>query len=230
MLVALLATACGKKAPEAAPAAPPPAPSAPAAPAAPEAPEPPPAPEPAEPVALPSNADFSAKLTRGDGSVVSGKVHRVERGHDRYAEKGWSDSAAKLGIELESGTKAEEVTWTDIKTIQIGYLGREAVGCDFDSDFTPVMYTCTMKTKSVATKTDGSAWDVGTRNKWKFEFDSGEIVEFYLFKLPLREQEEGEAEIGDGSEQSTELYQKLQDEVVAMIKTDAVVTKIEISP
>ena len=55
-------------------------------------------------------------------------------------------------------------------------------------------------------------------------------MEFYLYKLPLREQEEGEAEIGDGSEQSTELYQKLQDELVAMVKTDAVITKIEITP
>ena len=228
-LVVLLAACGGKQTP--APAAPEPEPEPAAAPAPappsnvvdrePEAPAP-------EPEVKPSNTDISVSFSFGDGSGRRGKVHRIERASDWYGESGWTDKPVKLTLSLERGEAAKDVTWDEVKTIEIEYLGRSAIGCDYDSNFTPIMYTCTMKTKSKAVLKDGSTWDLTTRNKWKFELEGGHVVEFYGFKLPAREQEGGEAEMGDGSTQNFALYEKLQDDLVTLSKTGDVVKRITI--
>jgi hypothetical protein len=232
LCLALLVTVSGcKKAPATAPAEPAPA-AAPAPAPAPNvvdrAPETPPAPAP-KPEVKAANAEFEAAFSFGDGSARRGKVRRIERATDWYGEKGWTDNANKLTISLEHGDKAKDVPWTDVKTIEIEYLGRSAIGCDYDSNFSPIMYTCTMKTKSRATLKDGSVWDVTTRNRWKFEMSDGSFVEFYAYKLPARQNEGTEAEIGDGSTQNFKLYETLQDDLVNSLKTKDVVTRITIN-
>jgi hypothetical protein len=164
----------------------------------------------------------------GDGSGRRGKVRRLERASDWYGEDGWTDKPVKLTLSLERGDAAKDVSWSEVKSLEIEPLGRDSIGCDYDSAFTPIMYTCTMKTKSRVVLKDGTSWDLTTRNRWKFEMEDGTSIEFYGYKLPARESESDEAEIGDGSTQNFALYEKLQNALVALVKTDEVVKKITV--
>lgn len=216
--------ACGPKAPPAAPAAD----AVPDAPAPP--PPPPPAPEPeapAEPPPPASNADFDATLTFADGRSVSGHVVRVERGSDWYAEDGWVDSTSKLTVTLESGGTQTESTWNDISEVAIAYGDRSSIDCSYDSRFSPWMYMCTLKTTTTVTAADGKSWDAVTRYKWKFTFEDGNSEEFYVFKLPVRQQDDAVVDLKSESE-NYELYGALQTKAVSDAKSG--LTKITITP
>ena len=215
---ALLLVACGKKkAPEAAADATP-ATTAPAPAPEPEAPpEPEPEPEPEPPK---SNADFNAVITLVDGTTHSGHVKRVERGHDWYAENGYSDDSGDLKLELEGNGTLVEKTWDEIDRIDIAYEGRSGIDCTYDSNFTPWMYMCVLRNTPKTRTTDGKTWTVTTRNKWKFPFDDDSEVEFYVHKLPAREQDDEAA--GLDSVENYDLYGKLQGSVMELAKTSAV--------
>lgn len=159
-----------------------------------EAPMPEPEPEP-EPAKAEPNADFNAKIVRADGSTKSGHVVRVERSEDWYAEEGWTDKPVKLTVTVEGGGTMKDVTWDQIKAVDVAYLGKSAIDCTYDSEYTPLMWTCTMKTKSSASLKEGGTMDVSTRHKWKFVFEDGAVEEFWIYKLPEREQEETVADM-----------------------------------
>ena len=220
LALALVAGGCGKKksptaaadeTPTTTETAPPPPPPPP--------PEPEPEPEPEPPA---SNADFNATLTMADGSKVSGHVKRVERGEDWYAEDGYTDEADELTLELEGGGTLKNVTWDEIDRIDITYDGRSGIDCTYSSDFMPWMYMCVLRNTPKAKTVEGKTWTVTTRNKWKFTFDDDSTVEFYVHKLPAREQDTETA--GLDTTENYDLYAKLQGKVMELAKTKAVKT------
>ncbi len=178
---------------------------------------------------LPSNADFNATITHADGSTAKGHVKRVERSEGWYGEKGWTDKAVKLTVTLEGNGTEIEAEWKDIKTVGVKYGSVDDIDCQFDSEYTPIMYMCVLKSTGTVSHADGKTWTAGSRHKWRFTFNDGRVEEFWIKKLPEREQEAGNAEIGDGSEQNFALYEKLQKRVAEKARTSAV-TKIEITP
>jgi len=178
---------------------------------------------------LPSNADFNATITRADGSTTEGHVRRVERSEGWYGEKGWTDKAAKITVTLEGNGTEIESEWKDIKSVTIKYGSKSDIDCQFDSEYTPIMYMCVLQSTGTVSHVDGKSWTAGNRHKWRFHFDDGAVEEFWIKKLPEREQEDGTAEIGDGSEQNYALYEKLQKQVLEKAGSTAV-TQIAISP
>jgi hypothetical protein len=206
----VLLAACAKKSPEAAPApaAPKPAPVE-AAPA-------PPAEEeggihgsrPAEP-----NAHFGVAITMANGEQLKENVVRVERSEDWYGETGWTDDPNKLTVTLEAGGTEIEAPWSDISRIDITYKDKEAIDCQYDSSYTPMMYMCVMPTTTKVRTKDGKTWDAASRHKWKFTFESGKVEEFWIWKLPAREQEAEVPSLGTMTE-NTALYLKLQDQLM----------------
>lgn len=221
----VLLAGCGPKAP---PVAAPEAPEAPAAPEAPEAvveptPEPAPEPEPAAP-----NADFRATLTFGDGRVVSGRVMRVERGEDWYAENGWTDTEMKLTVTLEGNGTEIEANWADISTLDLDYgSSRSDIDCTYDSAFVPWMYMCVLRTTSKVKTDDGKSWAANGRHKWRFTFDGGTTAEFYVYKLPAREQDSRSPEPGVEMPENAELYASLQQSVLETAKGSLQSIKID---
>ncbi|MBA2320349.1 MAG: hypothetical protein H0V89_04260 [Deltaproteobacteria bacterium] len=203
------------------------APAPPAAPA--PAPAPPVAPEPEpdpEPVAAAPNADMKVDITFGDGTHKVGRVVRIERGVDWYAESGWEDSPGKLVLTLEGGGTEVEKPWTGIKEVNVTYASKENIDCFFESNFDPPMYTCVLKTTPTAKDTEGKAWTVTTRHKWRFTFDDGSTTEFYLNKLPNRAPDDQEVSLNSVNTENQALYQRLQEEVVVDAKKS--VTRISI--
>jgi len=195
----------GKKKKKADPAPPPPV-EAPAVEVAPE-------PEP-EPVLVP-NADFNAKLSFMDGQVTQGKVIRVERSEDWFSERGWTDKPIKLTVTIEGNGTEKDVVWTDIKSMDISYAGAGAVDCTYDSQFTPMMYMCVMKTSSKVSITEGGSWSAAGRHKWRFFFEDGKTEEFWVYKINAREQASGAGGMDGVAGEETALYQKLQAQVAA---------------
>ncbi|MFK7929907.1 MAG: hypothetical protein AB8H79_17065 [Myxococcota bacterium] len=219
LLALALVAGCGKKKPvEAAVAAV--TPEVPAAPAPPPEPEPEPEPEPPK-----SNADFTATFTMADGTTKSGKVTRVERGLDWYAEDGWTDDADDLVVSLESGNDLVEKPWEEVDTVNIAYGNRDGIDCQYDSGFTPWMYMCVLRTTTKAKTVDGKSWALTTRNRWKFTFSDGSDVDFYVYKLPERQQDD--KTMGLDSVENYDLYGTLQAKVMETAKGSAVV-KIDI--
>ncbi len=206
----------------------PPAEPVPAADAAPEAVEAAPEPAPEAKVVVEKNADFNAKLTFVDGQVAEGHVIRVERSEDWFAERGWTDKEMKLTVTVEGNGTEKDLPWTDIKSMDISYDGAGAVDCTYDSEFTPIMYMCVMKTHSKVAIAEGGTWSTAGRHKWKFTFEDGNSEEFWIYKINAREQEAGVATINDDSGQDTALYQKLQKQVAEDAKGH-VVKRIEIT-
>lgn len=226
--LALSLAACGsKKTPTPAAEQPAPAVAEQPAPAAPVHPSQRPPEEPMEKVA-PSNASFVAVITKADGTSVKGNVRRVERGEDWYAEKGWTDRPVKLTVTLEGGGTEIEADWKDIRTVAIEYGGKSDIDCQFDSSFTPVMYMCVLKSTTTVTTADGTEYKAAGRHKWRFEFTSGKAEEFYIYKLPRREQEEAVPSLGT-TEENTDLYVKLQKELLIEVGSSAI-TRIDITP
>ncbi len=226
-----LVMGCGKKStPEPAAAPEPPA----AAPAPPPAPEPEPEPEPPTETAVrppeerPSNVDLMATVTFADGQVTKGHLVRVERSEDWFAEEGWTDKPVKLTVTLEGNGTEIEAPWSDIRSIDVAYGGKSDVNCSYDSSYTPAMYECVLKTTATARLADGKSWTVVGRHKWRFVFESGDVEEFYVHKLPNRRQEEEVPELGETSH-NTELELALRNELIEM-RSGHVPTKITIQP
>lgn len=214
--LALLLVACAPKTGPA-PAAPAPAP-------APEAMAPPP-PAPAPAPAPLAHADFDATLTFADGHTRSGHVVGLERGEDWYAEKGWTHDAKDLVLTLDSDDATEDVPWTAIRSIDITLGDAQNPDCEYDSSYQPMMYMCVLRTEPVATTTDGRTWTVATRNAWRFTFAQGDPVTFYVYKIPVRAQDDPQP--GHELDENPAMYPMLKQQVLdAAAKA---VTRIEVT-
>src|SRR6185369_14306310 len=139
MLVLFAGLACAakkdKKPPEPAAAPPPPAAEA--------------APEPeAEPTPPPEvkNADMYVSIRSADGQMKKGHVKKIERSVDWFADQGWTDDAKNLKLTIEAAGKERDITWADVASISIKPGPLSDVDCVYDSQFTPWMYDCTLKT------------------------------------------------------------------------------------
>lgn len=190
-------------------------------------PEPEPEPEPAPPADV-VNADLSITVGQAGGTSFAGHVKRIERSTDWYGEEGWSTEASDLKISLEKGNSAKEATWTEIKSITIAPGAITDVDCLYDSNFSPWMYDCTIKTKAAVTLKDGSTgWTVVNRHKWRLTYDDGKQVEFWLYKHPAREQDEKVVDLETANPENFELYTSLQARLKTEIKT-TLVTKVTV--
>ena len=180
-------------------------------------PEPTPPPEPEPPA---NNADVSLSVSFGDGTTASGHISRIERSSDWYGEMGWEDSASKLTIELEGNGTLRDATWNEIKSISIapGAVS-SATDCTYSSEYSPWMYTCELRTPSTAITTDGKKWKVNTRHKWKFIYDDGTEVEFWLTKHPARMQDTEAVTLDTVNPENYAIYQQLQDQLRTEVKS-----------
>jgi len=217
----LLLAACGpKEPPQSAATAPAPAPVA-------EAPAPEPEPEAApEPPADITNADLNITVTTAGGTSKGGHVKRIERSVDWFADEGWSTDTKDLKISLEKGNSAKDVTWSEIKSIGIVPGAVTDVDCLYDSNFSPWMYDCTIKTTATVALKDGSTgWTVANRHKWRLTYDDGSQQEFWLYKLPAREQDDRVVDLDTTNPENFELYTKLQTRLKSEVKT-TMITKV----
>jgi len=194
----------------------PPAEPPPAEPPAAETPAPPPpaVETPAEPTPPPpaiTNADFKVTLTYADGTKKAGHVKRLEKSTDWFGEADWTTDASALVLTLASGSTEVNRPFTDAKSIQLtlGKLGQD-VDCNYDSDFTPWMYDCTLKNITKVTTKDGKVWTTETRNKWRLTFDDDSQVEFWFSKYPVRMQDTVVTEASENAEENTAMYEELQ--------------------
>jgi hypothetical protein len=156
---------------------------------------------------------------------VQGRVVRVERGQDWYAEEGWLDTPNKLTLTLEGNGTALDAPWPDITSVHIRYGGTDEIDCQYDSRYTPYMYMCVLRTRSSATTTDGRTWEVSSRHRWRFTFEDGTEAEFFANKLPVREQDVPRP--GMASE-NHEMYRRLQKQVLE--EASRAVTHLELRP
>lgn len=181
-----------------------------------EAPAPTPEPEPelAPPAPEPKrdNADFNATVTFAGGRSASGHVKRVERSTDWYGEEGWEDDDGSLLVALEGNNTLKDVPWKEIGAITVtpGKMPAD-VDCTYSSDFSPWMYTCELKTATAATTTDGKKWTVTSRHKWRFTFDDGSTVEFWMVRYPARQQDTKVYEYDEEVVENYQIYTQLQD-------------------
>jgi len=216
LLAALLSVGCGANksspAPPPAPVVETPAPVVEAPAPVVEAPPSHAAERPPEPA--PSNIDATVAIAFADGTVTKGHLVRVERSEDWHAEKGWTDRDLKLTVTLEDGDTEIEAQWTELSSIDIAYGDKSDVNCSFDSSYTPAMYECVLGTTPMAKLTDGRAKKVIARHKWRFTFASGDVEEFWLYKLPHRRQEVEIPQLGDTS-MNTTLEMALRNELIA---------------
>ncbi|MBN1335404.1 MAG: hypothetical protein JXB39_05540 [Deltaproteobacteria bacterium] len=232
ILSSLFLVACGPKAappqPAAEPEAAPPVVAEPEPEAAPPVEvAPPPEPEPPK-----DNADFFASVTRADGKKHEGRVRLLERSTDWFAEADWSIDPPDLKVTLEGDGKEIEADWKNIRSIVIKYgkVSPENTDCFYDSEFSPWMYTCTLKGDSSATTTDGKTWKVTSRHKWRFTFLDGTTEEFWLYKHPARMQDPKTYDIDVEADQleNVLLYEELQNRLWVEAKT--IVTSVAIKP
>ncbi|MBW1879925.1 MAG: hypothetical protein JRI25_03225 [Deltaproteobacteria bacterium] len=217
LLLALVA--CGKQAPPPT-AAPSPTPGPPlAAEEGPMLAEAPPPPRPT------SNVDLGATITLADGTTTQGRVVRVERGRDWYAEEGWVDVPEKLSLTLEGNGTIIDAPWSDISSVDIRYGGTDEIDCQYDSGYAPYMYMCVLRTRSTATTTDGRTWEVSSRHRWRFTFRDGTETEFHANKLPVREQDVPRPGMAT---ENHEMYRRLQKQVLD--EASRAVTHLELRP
>ncbi len=220
----LLLVACGPKkapTPDAAPPAPAPVEAAPE-------PEPEPEAAPPEPPPEVNNADLNITVTQANGSAKAGRVKRIERSTDWYGEEGWSTEPKDLKVSLEKGNSAKEATWTEIKSITIVPGAITDVDCLYDSNFSPWMYDCTIKTTATVALKDGTTgWTVANRHKWRLTYDDGSQMEFWLYKHPAREQDDKVVDLETTNPENFDLYTKLQTRLKSEMKT-TMVTKVNV--
>lgn len=222
------AIACGEKTPpEAAAAASPEAAPAPAPEAAAAEPEPEVAPEPEAAPAPTTNVDLQVTVTLNDGGRKAGHVSRIERSTDWYGEEDWTTDLGDVKLQLEGNGTEYKSPWPEIKkiTVAIGKVS-ESSDCTYDSNYTPWMYDCTLRNKGTAVTADGRSWDITDRHKWRLTFDSGESVEFWLYKHPAREQDAETVGL-DSTGENYDLYITLQDRLREEVKT--MVTGVTVS-
>jgi hypothetical protein len=217
MLVLFAGLACAakkdKKPPEPAAAPPPPAAEA--------------APEPeAEPTPPPEvkNADMYVSIRSADGQMKKGHVKKIERSVDWFADQGWTDDAKDLKITIESAGKERDITWSDVAAITIKPGPLSDVDCVYDSQFTPWMYDCTLKTTATLKTKDGATGLVTNRHKWKFTFDDDSTDEFWLFKHPARQQDDREIDIDSTEPENVALYKTLSQRLKLEAATSLVVS------
>ncbi len=183
------------------------------APAAEPVPEPEPEPEPEPVVEAPpaDNADIKLTVTFGAGTTNSGHIRRIERSSDWFAETGWEDSENKITLELEGNGTLKDVSWSEIKTITVspGTVSSDT-DCTYSSDYTPWMYTCELRTPTTAVTTDGKKWTVNSRHKWRFTYDDGTEIEFWLTKHPARLQDTNTVGLDTVNPENYEIYKALQ--------------------
>lgn len=167
-----------------------------------------------------NNVSMRVSLTMADGSTKSMAVTGLERSEDFHADTGWTSSASSLKITLEVGKTEKEVSWSDLKSITIA-PGKmpDDVDCSYNSDFTPFMYECSIRTTTTAVLKDGSKGVVITRNKWRLSPEEGAAAEFYLYKHTERMQ--GEPTEGDQFEDPG-MYTKIQQAMRETLKTNLV--------
>lgn len=219
LALTVFAMACGPKAPPATPtpAVPPPVAELP--------PPPPPMPEPEPEVQR--NADFRIAIDHADGSSITGRVVRVERGIDFYGANGFTDRDIKTTISLSGGGTSLDAAWTDVSQIDIAYdTAASNISCTYDSSVTPWAYICTIPSASTATTTDGANLDVTTRNVWRLTMDDDREVELYLSKLPVRESDSGSS--GMRNAENPAMYVQLREAVVEAAANAP--TRIRINP
>lgn len=183
--------------------------------------------KPVEPAPPATNADFKAVVTMADGTAKSGHVKLIERSTDWYAEEDWTSDASELKLSLETDSEMRSVTWKDISSVKIVVPKvSDSTDCTYDSDYTPWMYDCTLKTTGEAVTTDGKSWKIETRNKWRFTFDDDSTVEFWLKKYPSRMQDTRTVQLSDATGENYDLYIELQDRLREDVKTMPIGIKI----
>jgi hypothetical protein len=161
---------------------------------------------------------FQATFTHIDGRVIEGKVVKVERGLDWYAEKGWSEKPLHLTVTLEgNGTEVEKL-WSDIAQVDVTYGGKTDFDCMYESEYSPWMYTCLLKTTPTVKTADGKTWKAISRYKWKFTLEDGSVEELWLSKLPARKQDTQEVTLETVSPENVQLYAELQAEALRSAK------------
>jgi hypothetical protein len=130
-----------------------------------------------------------------------------------------------MRLSVEAGGTERDVPWKDVRSITIvpGKMPEE-VDCNYNSDFTPWMYDCTIRTTSTVTLKDGSKGTVTNRHHWRFTFEDGATVELEVYKYSVREQDQRTVEFGDEATENYALYTKLQDRLRTDIKTKMVKT------
>jgi hypothetical protein len=185
--------------------------------------------EPEAPIVPRDNADFRITIGRADGSKTSGHVKRLERSSDWFGESDYTSDPTSLKVQVESDGKEAKFAWKEIKSISI-LPGKPAsdVDCSYDSNFSPWMYDCTLKTTSKLISMDGKSWEITSREKWRLTFDNDSQVEFWLVKLPERMQDDRQLGLDDEITENYALYEKLQAEIRNDMKT--MVTSIVVSP
>jgi len=188
--------------------------------------EPEPEPEP-EPEVAANNVSFSVEIIKMDGTTVSGRAVRLERGVDWYAEEGWTAAAGDLKLSLETDRDMKDVAWTDVAQIDITYGSRSDIDCMYDSNFNPWMYMCTLRSSPTAKLKDGSTWRITSRQQWRVTFDDDRAESFYLFRLPARQQDEVAPDLD--TQENYGLYGSLQAAVLASAKAEAI-KRIVIKP
>jgi hypothetical protein len=214
LLLLLFAGSCAaKKAPKAPEPAPAETPTA--------APEPEPEAEPAPPPDAP-NADMNVSIKTADGQLKKGHVKRIERSVDWFADQGWTDEAKSLVLTVEAAGKEKDVPWTDVSSITVKPGSFADLDCVYDSQFTPWMYDCTLKTSAAVKLKDGSVGAITNRHKWKLTFDDGSTSEFWLFKHPARQQDDREIDIDSTEPENLELYKTLS----ARLRKEAATTLV----
>lgn len=213
----------GKDQPPPPPAEPPPVEVAPAPPA-----EPAPPPEPPKPPPAVDNADFRITLTYADKTTRSGHVKRLERSADWFGEGEWSTEAGNLVLTLASGATEVSKPFTDIKAVTITQgKPSEDTDCSYDSEFTPWMYDCTLKTPTKVVTKDGKSWTTETRNKWRVTFDDDSQAEFWFAKYPVREQDSQTTAADENADENTQMYVDLQVRLRTEVKTAVVGIQVQ---
>jgi hypothetical protein len=207
LIVALALIGCGpKEAPPVAPA---------------EA-NPPPAPEPvveAPPPPPPEvkNADLQVSLTASDGTKVSGHVKRIERGESTYGES-WTTEEKDLKFYVEGKGEYKKISWSEVKRIAISIPNVKDFDCLYSSEYSPWMYECSVKLKSVVTTKDGKSYLADSGHKWKFVTDDDAEHEFWLKKHYSREQDSKVVDLDVTNPENYALYGKLQTQLRAEMK------------
>ena len=213
LFIALLLAACGPK--DAPPASAPeaPEPSTEAAPAEePAVVEPPPPP----PEVI--NADFTMTMTNAAGEVVSGHVKRVERGENIYGE-GWTTAEKDVQFYVEGNGEYKKIGWSEVKRISVSVPNTKDFDCLYSSEYSPWMYECSVKLKSVVTTTDGKSYVADTGHKWKFVTDDGTEHSFWLKKHYARQQDESVVDLEVTNPENYALYGELQAQLRTEMKS-----------
>jgi hypothetical protein len=176
-------------------------------------PEPPPPPPPTK------NADFNVSISRIGGESISGHVNRIERGVDIYGDKGWTDEDKDLQFYVEGNGEYKKIPWTDVKRISIRVKDSKDTSCVYSSDYSPWMYECSVKLTPTVTTKDGKSYAADSGHKWRFFFDGGKEVEFWLKRHYALEQDAEVVGIDHGNPENHELYGKLQQQLREELKT-----------